>query len=103
MTVRYTPEAIADLREMKDYISRTLRTPSAAKRLTSNILDACSLLKDFPQSGTPLEALTGLPGRIRYIISENRRIFYRTEGAYIMIIRILDGRTDYLRLLMKEK
>lgn len=101
MILRYTPEAIADLRELKTYISRTLHNTKAANRITKCILESCTSLKAFPQSGTMLEVLTGQPSDIRYIVAENQMIFYRVEDGYIMVARILDGRTDYLKVLMK--
>ena len=101
MILRYTPEAIADLTDTKTYISKTLHNAKAANRITKSILESCASLKSFPQSGTMLEVLTGQPSDIRYIVAENHLIFYRVEDGYIMIARILDGRTDYLRVLMK--
>lgn len=101
MILRFTPEAIADLQEMKTYISKTLHNAKAANRITKSILDSCASLKAFPQSGTMLEVLTGQPSDVRYIVAENYLIFYRVEDGYIMVARILDGRTDYLRILLK--
>ena len=101
MILRYTPEAIADLQELKTYISKTLHNTKAANRITKSILESCTSLKAFPQSGTKLEVLTGQPSDIRYIVAENHLIFYRIEDGYIMVARILDGRMDYLKVLLK--
>lgn len=101
MILRYTPEAIADLTDTKTYIRKTLHNVKAANRITKSILENCASLKAFPQSGTMLEALTGQPSDIRYIVAENHLIFYRVEDGYILISRILDGRTDCLKALSK--
>lgn len=101
MILRYTPEAIADLTDTKTYISKTLHNAKAANRITKSILESCTSLKAFPQSGTMLEVLTGQPSDIRYIVAENHLIFYRVEDGYILVARILDGRTDYLKVLLK--
>lgn len=101
MILRFTPEAIADLTDTKNYISKTLHNAKAANRITKSILESCSSLKAFPQSGTLLEILTGQPSDIRYIVAENHLIIYRVEDDYIMVARILDGRTDYLKVLLK--
>ena len=101
MNLRYTPEAIADLREMKTYITKVLHNAQAAKRITASILDACSALKTFPELGTPLEMLTGQASDVRYLVCENRMVFYRAEDGCVLVARVLDGRTDYLRVLMK--
>lgn len=101
MNLRYTPEAIADLQEMTAYISKTLHNAKAANRITKNILESCASLKAFPQSGTMLEVLTGQPNDVRNIVAENHLVFYRVEDGYIMVARILNGRTDYLKVLLK--
>ena len=101
MILRFTPEAIADLQELKTCIRKTLHNAKAANRITKSILESCTSLKAFPQSGTMLEMLTGQPSDIRYIVAENHLIFYRVEDDYIMVARILDGRTDYLKVLLK--
>ena len=101
MILRYTPEAIADLTDTKTYISKTLHNAKAANRITKGILESCASLKAFPQSGTMLEVLTGQTSDLRYIVAENHQIFYRVEDGYIMVARILDGRTDYLKVLLK--
>lgn len=101
MILRYTPEAIGDLTDTKTYISKTLHNAKAANRITKSILESCASLKAFPQSSPLLEVLTGQPSDLRYIVAENHLVFYRVEDGYIMVARILDGRTDYLRVLMK--
>lgn len=102
MTLRYTPEAIRDLQELKTYISKVLHNPQAANRITKCILQNCATLKTFPHSGTRLEVLTGQPGDLRYIATENHLVIYRVEDGHVMIARILDGRTDYLKILLKK-
>lgn len=101
MILRFTPEAIQDLQELKNYIGQTLHNAKAAARITKSILGSCAVLKSFPQSGTMLEVLTSQPSDVRYIVAENHLIFYRVEDGYVMIARILDGRTDYLKILLK--
>lgn len=101
MTIKYTPAAIADLQELKDYISKTLHNPKAAQRITKNILDQCSNLKSHPQLGMSLAAKTGVDTDLRYLICEHYLTMYREEGDLILIARILDGRTDYMRVLFQ--
>lgn len=101
MTIKYTPAAIADLQELKDYISKTLHNPKAAQRITKSILDQCSNLKTHPQLGMSLAAKTGVDTDLRYLICEHYLAMYRVEGDLILIARILDGRTDYMRVLFQ--
>ncbi len=102
MTVRYTPEAMNDLRETKGYIRKVLKNPKAATRITKAVLDACSQLKNHPQMGMSLEARTGIPSDLRYLICEKYIALYRIDGNVISVARILDGRQDYLRILFDE-
>lgn len=102
MRIRYTPAAIADLQEMKDYISKTLHNPKAAQRITKNILDHCANLKTHPQLGMSLAAKTGGDTDLRYLICEQHLALHRVEGDQILIAGILDGRTDYMRVLFGE-
>lgn len=102
MTVRYTPEAIRDLQEMRRYISKTLGNPKAVERLSRMILDTCSKLKQHPQMGASLESKIGKPTDLRYLICEKRIAFCRVDGEAISVARIIDGRQDYLHILFRE-
>ena len=102
MTVRYTPEAINDLREIKTYIHKVLKNPKAAARISKAILDSCSQLKNHPELGMSLEARIGMPSDLRYLICEKYIAFYRIDESAISIARILDGRQDYLHILFQD-
>lgn len=99
MTLRYTPEAIQDLQETKRYISKVLGNPKAAARITRNIMDTCSHLKQHPQMGASIEVKTGQPSDVHYLVCESHIAFYRIDGNIVSIARILDGRQDYLHIL----
>ena len=43
-----------------------------------------------------------LSSYLGYLICENHLAIYRSADDWVMIVRILDGRTDYLRLLFRE-
>lgn len=101
MRIKYTPAAIADLQEMKDYVSKTLHNPKAANRITKSIMDHCANLKEHPQLGMSLAAKTGEDTDLRYLVCEQHLAMYRVEGDLILIARILDGRTDYMKVLFK--
>jgi toxin ParE1/3/4 len=47
--LRFTPEATVNLAEIGDYISE--RSPGAAQRVQSAILDSIDLLRDNPELG----------------------------------------------------
>ncbi len=103
MTIRYTPEAMNDLRETKAYIRKVLKNPKAASRISRAILDACARLKDHPELGMSLEARTGYGSDLRYLICEKHIALYRIDGNVISVARILDGRQDYIHILFGEE
>ena len=102
MFLRYTPEARNDLRELKSYIATALKNPIAAKSVTNRIVSACSILKEQPYSGADLAAKTGRDTDLRYLICDKHIAFYRVEENCVSIVRILDGRTNYMRVLFNE-
>ena len=65
MKLRYTPEAISDLQETKSYISKVLRNPKAAARITNSILKQCEQLKEHPNMGMSISAGKALFGADR--------------------------------------
>ena len=102
MNIRYTPEALRDLLEMKEYIRVTLHNPKAADRITKEILDSCGQLKQSPEMGMPLDARTGVKMGLRCLRCGKRIAFYRVDGETVSVARILDGRQDYLRILFGD-
>ena len=97
MRLKYRPAAIADVRRAADYIEKVLKNRSAAQRLKTKILQGASLLKENPQMGTLLSSkYDGLDTSIRFIVISKQLVFYEISDDVVEIIRVLDGRTDYL-------
>lgn len=103
MTIRYTPEAMRDIQGIRYYISKVLHNPSAAKRISKVILDACSSLKRHPLLGASVEKRLGIPSELRYLLCEHYIVFYRVDEKTISIARVMDGQQDYLRILFDEE
>jgi len=97
--IRFTPQAVADLDEIKRYISCDLFNPQAATALLALIFEKIRTLAALPQTGARLR--TDIPSlkTYRFIPCKNYLVFYRTEEKYVSIIRILYARRDYLVLL----
>lgn len=104
MKLRYTPEAISDIQEIKRYIQHTLHNPTAAARIAKAILDTCSSLKTFPQMGMSVQSKTGFETDLRMLPCENWIAVYRIEpdSDAVSVARIIDGRQDYMRILFGE-
>lgn len=101
MKLRYTPEAIVDLQNIKQYIKANLHNQTAALRISKMILDHCSSLKSFPESGVSLSALTGHETDLRMLVCENYIALYRIDTDAVSIARIIHAKQDYMRILLR--
>ena len=72
MKLRYTPESLCDLQEIKRYIKSELHNPPAASRITKAILDGCAQLKQFPKMGVSIGAKTGYETDLRMLVVGRR-------------------------------
>ncbi len=100
--IRFTPQAVADLDEIKRYISDDLFNPQAAAALIALIFEKIRTLVDLPQAGARLRTDIPMLKTYRFILCKNYLVFYRTEGKFVSIIRILYARRDYLGLLESD-
>ncbi len=102
MKLKYRPAAIADIQNACGYSRDKLKNPRAANNLKSRILYGALLLKETPYMGTPLDSkYEGLETEIRFLVVSKHLVFYEVHDDMIEIIRILDGRTDYLTHLFE--
>lgn len=99
LKLRYTPEARLDIKSIQQYVTQDLGNSIAANRIISKLFKCCSNLTRNPMLGMRLSAKTGRETDLRYIICEKYLVFYRVDETTISVIRILDGRMDYLRIL----
>jgi plasmid stabilization system protein ParE len=100
MKIQYRPAAIMDVQKASEYIAKDLKNPVAAARLREKILHSVSLLKENPFMGAPLAGkMDGIETELRYIVVNRQMVFYEPHEEVIEIIRILDGRTDYITQL----
>ena len=104
MKLRYTPQAIADIREIKDYIRDALHDPSAAERIARSILDGCAALKDFPKIGVGLAAKTDFETDLRMLICGRYIALYRIDNDIntVSVARIIHAQQDYIHILLDE-
>ena len=102
MRVSYKRAAVKDMEATRDYIAGQLKNPKAAKKLmTALLLKAISLLADNPYMGAALAEKFEIATDVRYFVVSKQLIFYRVDGENdtVEILRVLDGRTDYLSVL----
>ncbi len=86
MSYRLTPQAMADIEAIGDYVTQF--SPGAATRLIRRMAERWELLATQPRSGAERPDL--LP-ELRHIVLGEYVTFYRVEEAGILILRVLHG------------
>ena len=94
-----SPEAQADLEEIKVYIAEELENPKAALATVGRITKALRILRTHAFAGAPLSSVADVESDYRFLVSGNYLAFYRAYGNTVYVDRILYGRRDYLRIL----
>lgn len=100
MKILYKKTALTDMQETQRYISETLHNKKAARQLTERIVREVSQLSANPFMGVPLNSKYEVDSDIRVLIVAKQLVFYRViPDSHIEILRVLDGRQDYLAIL----
>ena len=102
MNVFYSPQARIDLNEIHDYIYQNLKSPIAAKNVISKIVNSADLLSNQSMLGLSVAEKTGRDTDMRCLFSGNYGIFYQIISDEILIVRIIDVRTDYMKYIFAE-
>ena len=95
-------EAQNDMLEIKRYISDDLDNPLAAKRILSGIIKRIHSLERFPLIGASLSSIVGFETEYRFLVCETYLVIYRYHEDTAMIIRVLDGQRDYIKILFGD-
>lgn len=103
MKLEFTSDAIDDLNGIRQYISTILKNRSAATRIVKMITASCRQLKEQPLMGMSVAAKTNIASDLRYVICESWLVFYRVAGDKVQIVNVIDGRTDYIKLLFMQQ
>ena len=98
--IRINPLAITDIQEIKVYIAED--NPAAAVETGNAIYSVIENLAFFPQMGVPLHSRINLRTDYRYLVCGKYLIFYKIEGEFVSIYRILNGMRDYLSILFAD-
>lgn len=97
-----SPEAQADLEEIKVYIAEELENPKAALATVGRITKALRILRTHAFAGAPPSSVADVESDYRFLVSGNYLAFYRAYGNTVYVDRILYGRRDYLRILFGD-
>lgn len=96
--VDITPLAHNDIERLNDYLLGEFGEKTS-KKVLGAIYDDLEKLSVFPDMGVNILAKYGIVSDYLCLITHKNYAFYRIEGDYIRIIRVLDERQDFLRIL----
>ncbi len=100
--VLLTDDAVHDLEEIDDYISKH-DSPQNADYLLKQIEELILTLADFPDRGAfPKELLSLGIKEYREVFFKPYRIIYRVIGADVIVYMIADGGRDMQTLLQRR-
>ena len=99
MRVLFKKTAIDDILQTEKYLRDRLHNPQAAKRITRMIYTGATGLGEHPYKGPELRGRFELDSDLRFLVVEKQMIFYRVLEDRVEILRVLDGRQDYLSVL----
>jgi len=101
-TVLLTDDAVRDLENIDDYISRN-DSPEKADYVLDKIEKLLLKLTDLPERGVYPKELSALGMReYREVFFKPYRIIYRVLGAHVYVYVISDGRRDMQSLLSRR-
>ena len=96
LDVGFRKRALRDLDHISDTISRARGSRIVAERYRDRIVAACLRIGDAPEAGRPRDDIR--PGLRAWTFERRLIIVYQLERDRVRIVRIVDGRRDYLRL-----
>ena len=97
--VLFSEDFISDLSDIESIYRDLLFLPESGKKTISEIMDVCDSIGKFPEMGIDLESKFGYGKPYRYVIYRNYLLFYEIDHNDVMMLRLLDGRVDYMRVL----
>ena len=99
MELYYTPKARNDLLQIKESIIEKFDDEDLAKKILRKMTETVRQLITFPYLGQELSGITGIYTDYRCLFCEKNYVFYRIEADRVCVIRVLNERQDYMRVL----
>lgn len=85
MTISYTPQAIADLQRLREFIG--IKNPRAARRAADELRAGIDKLKQFPNMGIPVPRAPN-PDIVRDLFIGLYTVRYLVNGKTVTILRV---------------
>ena len=101
MKIEFTPEAVRDLQRIKSYLDIEFGELIEKKAL-KDIMDSIEQLGLFPESGEPVFDKYGIAYDYFIYVVKKNYVFYRIERDSVKIVRVLDWRRDFMKILFEN-
>ena len=88
MDLQFTDQALDDLVRLREFIAE--KNPSAAKRISEQLIESIERLRDQPELGHGVESLPG----VREWIARNYVVHYIVLKDNLIVLQIWHGRED---------
>lgn len=102
MRLKYSPDALSNLNDIKEYISLESNNPPAANNQVSRILDYIDKYCDSPEIGIPLKNKIDISEQYRFWIIDNYYVFYKYNNGLVYILNIVYKGRDYIQFLFNQ-
>ena len=99
MKIFYTPEAKEDLLNIKASVIEKFDSTELADEVLRDITKNIRSLETFPYMGKELFRILSVSLGYRYLFCRHNYIFYRVERDTIKIVRVLNEKQDYMRIM----
>ena len=99
--IRYSPEAQKDMDEVWDGVWEASKDFDTADRYVQEFANKISEVKKSPKRGIPLY-YRGLFTGFYSVTFKAYKAFYRINGEYLEVARILLAKKDYMKVLFGE-
>ena len=103
--ITVTPDAEADLSELRDYIANVLRSPETARSYLHHLRKEIGSLSEMPARIKAIDEEPWHSRGIRKLIVKNFLVYFRIveEERTVYILNVIYARRDQLRVLQQMK
>lgn len=100
--VRITDRALADMKEIYNYIAIQLEAPEKAMGQYNRIAEAIEGLNVFPERVKLMETEPERIMGLRQLVIDNYSVFYVIEDMDVIVTRVLYSAMDISRRLLED-
>ena len=96
MKLRINPIVAIDLKNIKDYIAKD--SEEVAEEVINKLYAQIENVQQFPNIGLELSKRVRFRTNYKYVIWENYIIFYKIQGEYVEIYRVVNRYQDITKI-----